>query len=59
MTRPTVFAVIMLVSLFVILPAGVLLYLAVRPCPSMYLLMPAPGVHAVCDWWDITCHRCA
>lgn len=58
MRKQASFAVALLVSLFVILPAGVLLYLAVRPCPDMYLLLPAPGTVSVCDWWDITCHRC-
>jgi hypothetical protein len=48
MMRPTVFVLILLVSLFVVLPAGMLLYLTLRPCPYTPLGI-APGVEVVCD----------
>ncbi len=58
MTRPILLAVILLVSLFVVLPAGLLLYLTIRPCPYTPLGV-APGVEVLCNWWDITCRKCA
>lgn len=57
MTRPTAFVVVLLAALFVVLLAGVLLYLTLRPCPYTPL-GTAPGIEVACDWWDITCHRC-
>jgi hypothetical protein len=57
MTRPAARVVVLLASLFVVLPAGMLLYLALRPCPYTPL-WTGPGVEVVCDWWDLTCRRC-
>ncbi len=57
MRRPAVGVLVLLLVLFVALPAGLLLYAATRPCPEMWLL-PGPGLRVVCPWWDITCHRC-
>ncbi len=57
MRRPAVGVLVLLLVLFVALPAGLLLYAATRPCPEMWLLL-GPGLRVVCPWWDITCHRC-
>ncbi len=54
---------VLLLVLFVALPAGLLLYAVTRPCPEMWLLpvsvpVRGPEPQVVCPWWDITCHRC-
>ncbi len=44
--------------LLVVLLAGALAYLLLRPCPYTPLGPPPPGVEVACSFWDITCHKC-